>query len=287
MPIVYLNGSFLPHAQAQLSIDDRAALFADGVYEVIRCQNGKPFALARHEARLRESLQGTQIAPPARFFESLPAVIGDLLAKNSLKDAKIYLQISRGSAPRNHVFEAQMAPTVLLTTDKIAPYDAAAPVKPLTAMLAEDTRWARCCWKTLMLLPNTLARTAAARAGHGEALFVRSEPGETRITEGSATNAWAVIGGVLRTHPANKWILPGITRMTLLEEAQLAHIPVEERAFTPMELETASECFVSGTITGVAAITAVDGRPVGNGQVGPITQTLYVRLAARVAHECA
>ena len=287
MATVYLSGSFIPHAEARLSIDDRAALFADGVYEVIRCQNGKPFALARHAGRLRESLRGTDIAQPAGFFEGLPALIGALLEKNGLQDAKIYLQISRGAAPRNHVYPAAMAPTVLLTADPIAPYNAAAPVKTLSAITAEDTRWARCCWKTLMLLPNALARTAADRAGCGEALFVRAEPGPLRVTEGSATNAWAVIGGVLRTHPATPWILPGITRQTLLEEAAAAGIALEERAFTPEELAAASECFVSGTITGVAAITAVDGKPIGSGQTGPVTQALYGRLAARVARECA
>lgn len=287
MPIISLNGAFLPHSQAQLSIDDRAALFADGVYEVIRCQNGKPFALPRHEARLRESMAGTQITPPPGFFESLPETLAQLLAQNGLTNAKVYLQVSRGAAPRNHVFEAGMAPTLLLTADPIAPYDAALPVKSFSAITAEDTRWARCCWKTLMLLPNTLARTAAARAGAGEALFVREEGGAKRVTEGSATNAWAVIGGVLRTHPANQWILPGITRMTLLEEAKSAGIPVEERAFTPAELAQASECFVSGTITGVAAVTAVDGKVIGDGKIGPVTQALYGRLAARVNRECA
>ncbi len=285
-PIVSLNGAFIPHGQAMLSIDDRAALFADGVYEVIRCQHGKPFALARHAARLRESMRGIGLAEPMGLIDGLPALIADLLAQNHLTDAKIYLQISRGAAPRNHVYPVAIKPGILLTADPVAPYSAHAPVKTFSAITAEDTRWSRCCWKTLMLLPNTMARTCAERAGAGEALFVRSEPGARRITEGSATNAWAVIGGVLRTHPANQWILPGITRMTLLEEAQAAGIAVEERAFTPEELARAGECFVSGTITGVAAVVAVDGNPIGNGAVGPVTRQLFDRLAARVNREC-
>lgn len=287
MSIVLLNGAFLPLSQATLSVNDRAALFADGVYEVVRCQNGKPFALPRHEARLKESMAGIRLTPPQGFFAGLPAAIAGLLEKNGLKDAKIYLQVSRGAAARNHVFAPGLAPTVLLTADAIAPYDAGQPVKALAAITAEDTRWARCCWKTLMLLPNTLARTAAQDAGAGEALFVRAEPGPRRVTEGSATNAYAVIAGVLRTHPADKWILPGITRMTLLEEAKAAGIPVDERAFTPEDLAQASECFISGTITGVAAITQVDGQPIGDGQVGPVARALYERLARRVARECA
>lgn len=287
MSTALLNGSFVPLPQATLSVNDRAALFADGVYEVVRCQSGKPFALPRHEARLKESLAGIRLTPPPGFFEGLPAAISGLLEKNGLKDAKIYLQVSRGAAPRNHVITPDLKPTVLLTADPIAAYDAAAPVKALAAVTAEDTRWARCCWKTLMLLPNTLARSAAQDAGAGEALFVRAEPGPRRVTEGSATNAYAVIGGVLRTHPSDKWILPGITRMTLLEEAKAAGIGVEERAFTPEDLAQATECLVSGTITGVAAVTQVDGQAIGDGQVGPVTRTLYERLARRVARECA
>lgn len=286
MPIVHLNGSFLPHADAKLSIDDRGALFADGVYEVIRCQHGKPFALTRHAARLRESLRGIGLAEPAGFIDGLPALITGLLAQNHLTDAKVYLQISRGAAPRNHVYPAALKPTILLVADPIAPHATHAPVKSFAAITAEDTRWARCCWKTLMLLPNTLARTCAERAGCGEALFVRTEPGARRITEGSATNAWAVIGGVLRTHPATQWILPGITRQILLEEAQAAGIPAEERAFTPEELLRATECFVSGTITGVASVIAVDGNPVGDGGAGPVARQLHDRLAARVNREC-
>lgn len=282
MAIVYLNGSFLPHADARLSIDDRAALFGDGVYEVIRCQGGSPFMLARHAARLRESLAGMRLRPPPLFFETLPQLVGQLLAQNQLQHAKVYLQISRGAAERNHVYGDDLEPTVLLTCGPVAPYDPAAPVKALGAITVEDERWGRCCWKTLMLAPNSIARTAAARAGAGEALFFRKEPGPERLTEGSATNAFAVVDGVLRTHPADRWVLPGITRGVLLEEAAEAGIPVQETAVSRAELARASEVFVSGTITGVAAVTVVDGKQVGDGTAGPVTRELWRRLAVRV-----
>ena len=288
MSIAYLNGSFVPEASAMISIHDRAALFADGVYEVMRVHNKKPFSYARHFARLKESLAGLSLNAPKGFLESLPDVIAQLLEKNNLVHAKIYLQISRGAAERNHVFTDDIVPTVLVTAHEAMPYATGATLKTTTAIFTEDIRWSRNCWKTLMLLPATLARTEAEKKGCGEALFVRSEPGPRRVTEGSATNAYAVIGGVLRTHPVSNWILPGITRSVLLEEAKAAGIPVEERAFTPEELvEQATECFVTGTITGILVLTEVEGKKIGGGKPGPVARILWDKLAERVAKECA
>jgi D-alanine transaminase len=281
-PYVYLNGRILPRDQAHLDIEDRGAMFADGVYEVIRYYRGRPFALDRHERRLRQSLAALRLEAPAALA-ALPGATAELLTRCGLTEASVYWQITRGVAPREHAIPSGLHPTVLAIAYPVPAVDPAAPPPSVSAILLPDERWHHCAIKTLMLLPNVLAKTAAHDAGAHEAILYR---GRT-VTEGSSTNVAIVTSdGVLRTHRADQWILPGVTRAIVLELAKELGIKIAQRAFNPEDLFTAAEVFITGSTTQMAAVTALDGKPVGGGRLGPVTQRLYQAFLARVASEC-
>lgn len=278
-PIVFLNGQYLPRSQATLSIEDRGTLFGDGVYEVLRYYAGRPFEMDAHMARLRRSLGGMQLAEPA-LAATLPQISDELVRRNRLPDAKLYWQITRGPAPRDHAFPAEVHPTVLAI---------AYPARPMSdevmrwrATLAEDVRWS-CCWiKSLMLLPNVMAKSAARAAGCDEAILHR----EGVVTEGSSSNVFMVRGGEVWTHPADRWILGGVTRQVVIDVARAEGVAVHEACFTTDDLLGADEAFFSGTTTHVAAATHVEGQAIGDGEPGPVTRRLARAFARRVAAAC-
>ena len=271
-PVVYLNGGFVPKAEAKIPVEDRGFIFGDGIYEVVRAIEGKLFAWDAHAARMAYGLAGLRIDPRGTESATLRAVCERLLGDNALTtgEATVYLQVSRGAAPRLHHFPPAGTPTTI--------YASAAKFTPNAAMRADgaagitvaDVRWARCDLKTVNLLGPVLARQAAAEAGAYEAILHR----DGMVMEGAATNCCAVIGGVLRTAPLSNYILPGITRALLLPLAKELGIPVEERAFTLAELPKVDELFVCGTTTDVQAIVKLDGRPIGSGAPGPVTVRL-------------
>lgn len=279
--IVYLNGRYLPKAQATLSVEDRGTLFGDGVYEVVRYYNGQPFAMAEHLARLKRSLAGIELAEPGDV-PTLPAVSDELVRRNGSPDARVYWQITRGSAPRSHAFPQGVAPTVLVMTYPAAPLDRDAPVACWSAIALPDQRWGRCSIKSLMLLPNVLAREHARQQGCQEAILYRGES----VTEGSAANVFAVCDGQLRTHPGDEHILGGVTRECVLRLAVALGIDVVERAVTLAELHAAEEVFFTGTTTLIAAATSIDGQRIGQGEPGDITARLYQALVQHIAEEC-
>lgn len=278
-PIVYLNGQYLDRLDATLSVDERGVYFADGVYEVVRYFNGTGFTMTEHLARLKRSLDGIDLN-----FEADPiALISDeLVRRNALTDARVYWQVTRGSGLRNHVIADDLVPTVYLSAEPAHTLGAAPPLQTIQAITTLDDRWSNCWIKSLMLLPNTLAKTRAAKAGAGEALFVR----DGRVTEGAATNCFAVFDGELYTHPADRYILEGITRNVVIALAKELSIPLHEQAFSSADLPSADECFITGTGTLLAAITAVDGRPISDGRPGPITQQLWQAFTDRVQRDC-
>lgn len=278
---VYLNGRFIDKGAATLSVEDRGTLFGDGVYEVIRYYAGRPLALDAHLGRLRRSLGGIRLAPPADV-ERLPQITADLLARNGLAEAKVYWQITRGAAPREFVVPRDARPSVLVIAYPAKPVDLVAPAPRLRAVLADDERWHNCWIKSLMLLSNSLTHTAAVDAGADAAILHR----DGRVTEATSANAFAVRGGVLYTHPADRWILHGVTRAIVLELAASLGIAVREEAITTEELRSADEVFLTGTTTHVSAVTSVDGARIGNGDVGPITRRLHEALMARIARDC-
>lgn len=278
MSTVYLNGRFVPKAEAMISVEDRGFIFGDGIYEVVRAIEGRLFAWDAHAERMANGLAGLRINPAGT--ESLRGVCEQLLRDNGLStgEATVYLQVSRGAAARTHYFPPANTPTTI--------YAAASRFTPNQEMRAKgakgitfpDQRWARCDLKTVNLLGPVMARQAASEAGAYEAILHR----DGLVTEGAATNCFIVLDGVLRTYPLSNYILPGITRAVLIELIRSAGIRCEERPVPLVDLARASEIFVCGTTTDVQAIVTLDGRPVGDGSVGPITARLREALAARL-----
>jgi D-alanine transaminase len=271
MTTVYLNGRFVPKAGAAVSVEDRGFLLADGVYEVVPFYQGVPFYLDRHLARLRYSLDAVRIAFDA---SDVGDVIRRLVVENGLEAedrSLVYLQVTRGAAPRTHWFpEPAVQPTVYgLAKAWTRPGDAAWN-RGFTAITVPDRRWMRVDIKTINLLPNVLAFQTARDAGVDDAILVR----DGVAIEGAHQNFWAVIDGTVCTHPATNLILAGITRGVVLELARAAGIPVEERAIQLEEIGVADELFFTGATGEVRPCVQVDGKAVGDGLVGPITHEL-------------
>ena len=277
---VYLNGAYLERAQALVSVDDRGFLFGDGVYEVTRVHNGLLFEGERHLRRLARGLEGLSIALPAGLATSLLEISERLIRENALDqgDATVYLQITRGTAPRTHHFPPRgTAPTVFVSASRLmTPEDVRA--RGANVITTPDLRWARCDLKTVNLLPNVLAKQQAVAAGAFEAVLVR----DGIVIEGASSNTFAVIGGVLRTHPANNRILAGITREVVLEIAAELGIAVDEQPVAMDGLTGASEVMVTATTADVMPVVRVDGRTIGDGHPGPIASELQRALVARM-----
>ncbi|HET9986470.1 MAG TPA: D-amino acid aminotransferase [Longimicrobiales bacterium] len=268
--LVYLNGEIIPHESARIPVDDRGFLFADGVYEVARVYDGRPFKMDAHLARMAEGLRATRIELPE--LDRLSAVADDLLDRNQLRGggATVYFQVTRGAAPRKHAFPAGVAPTVYVAAKSFQDYPAEYFTAGVGAIRVADTRWARCDIKSVALLPNVLANQAAHEAGAFEALFVR----DGVLIEGSHSNLMGVVDGTVVTYPKCNYILGGITRDVVLDLARRLGIPTREGPILEDRLADVTELFLSGTTTEVMPITRLDGRPVADGKVGPITRRL-------------
>ena len=268
--IVYFNGRFVPKEEVSVSPDDRGFLFGDGVYEVLCAYEGRLYETRAHWQRLKRSLREIQMSDldPESFEE----VASELLRRNDLQDrhAKVYIQVTRGAAPRQHAFpDPPVEPTVYAT---VAPYDLPLDkwengVKVITA---PDLRWARCDIKSVALLPNVMASQQAHKEGAYETLLVR----EGVVTEGSHTSFMGVFDDVVFTHPLDNRILPGVTRKVVLELCRELGIPVREVSIEADQLREASELMLLGTTTGVMPVVKVDDWQVADGQPGPVTQTL-------------
>ena len=276
-----LNGQFLPRADAAVPVEDRGFVFGDGVYEVWRVVGGRLFETERHLARLSSGLRELRIpAPDLVDPDRLTAIADRLLTDDGLLDgeATFYIEITRGAAPRTHQFPAgKIAPTVFAMANRFKPADDLRR-SGATCIVLPDIRWLRCDIKTIQLLPNVLGKQAAADAGALDVLFVR----DGVITETSHANVLAVIGGVIRTHPTNNLILPGVTRAVVLEIARDLGIAVDETPFTPSDLTRASEVFLAGTTTDVMPIIRVEDVVIGDGKPGPIATTLFRELRQRL-----
>jgi D-alanine transaminase len=276
--LVYLNGRYVPRNEAVVSVEDRAFLFGDGVYEVTRTINGTLIEAARHVRRLERGLAGLSLPfTPAQAAELL-GVSARLLAENGLMtgESLVYWQVTRGAAPRLHQFPpAGTPPTVYASAAAFTPPHAKRGTG-VAAITHPDIRWARCDLKTVNLLPNVLAKQAAVAAGAYEAMLIR----DGVVTEGSSTNIFGVLDGVIRTTPRTNYILPGITREVVLELAHREKLPVREEPIIVDDLPRLSEVFLTGTTNDVMPVVTIDGRPVGNGRPGPIAGRLYAVLAA-------
>lgn len=277
MPIVHLDGQFLPAHEARVSVDDRGFLFGDGVYEVTRAIRGVLFAEEAHWRRLEAGLAELRIRPPEGFTrEHVRALSERLLQENGLTggEATVYLQLTRGAAPRVHAFPpAGTRATLYLSAAPFQiPWDVrAAGVK---AISLPDLRWGRCDLKTVNLLPNVLAKQQAKEAGAWEAVLVR----DGHLTEGASTTALVVLDGALHTHPLGPRILPGVTRDVVLRLARAEGLAVVERA-VPLDTRARwQELLLLGTTTDVQPVVTLDGQPVGDGRPGPVARRLQRAL---------
>lgn len=275
---VYLNGSLVPYEQALTPFEDRGMLFADGIYEVVRAYNGRLFESDAHMGRLVAS--AAEIRLPLPPVEELRRALGDVLAASGLAEASVYVQITRGFAgPRSHALPQHATPTVFVAARPVPKPDPIHLRDGATAITVPDRRWHMCHVKSVGLLLNTLAKQSALEAGAQEAVFIR----DGVVTEGSATNVFAVFGGTVHTHPEGPHILPGITRQVALDLCRTEAIPLREEPFLVSRLYAADEVFVTGTNSEVLPVRLIDGRAVGAGGVGPVTRRLQEAFARRVS----
>lgn len=271
MSIGFINGEFVPIDQLVIPIEERGHQFGDGVYEVIRVYRGKPFMLAEHLERLKQSAEAIRIKP--RYsYEQIGEFILQGIEKSGLagQDAQVYLQITRGIAPRQHLFpDVPSSLTMTIRPATILP----APLreKGATAMCLPDERWANCYIKTLNLLPNVLAKQKAHEAGFYEAIFYK----DGYVTEGSSSNVFMVKDGKIYTTPLTREILNGITRQVVLNLANALSIPLEEKHVTVEELKEADEVFITNTVAEILPVVQVDEVTIGTGKPGVITNKLY------------
>ena len=279
--IVYLNGAFLPRERATVSVDDRGFLFGDGVYEVVRVVGGAYIDAGRHLARLRRSLAELRLPDPAAAGTDLLAIGAELLRRQGVGsdgEAVVYIQLTRGAAPRRHAFPAPGTPPTLFVSAWAFVPRREQMASGVAAITHADLRWQRCDIKSVNLLPNVLANQRATEEGAYEAILVR----DGVVTEGTHSNVVAVLDGVLRTHPNGPAILAGVTREVVLELARDAGLIVREQAVTPAQLVRAEEVFFTGTTTDVMPVVSIDGRRVQGGILGPIARRLGERLTTRM-----
>ena len=276
----YVNGRYLPHARAAVHIDDRGYQFADGVYEVVPVYKGILVDEDPHLDRLERSLAELRIAMPMPRA-ALKLVSRELMRRNVLTYGFLYMQVSRGVAPREHKFPEGVKPALVMTTRQTKPHGEKMLSEGLKVITVPDIRWGRCDIKSTSLLPNVLAKQQAVEAGAFEAWQIDAQG---RITEGSSTNAWIVSAeGTVVTRDASHAILNGITRLALLEIIREEGYGLEERPFTLEEARGAREAFLTSSTSFLLPVTAIDGAPVGNGHPGILFGKLLTRYLEYMA----
>ena len=274
--LVYLNGAFVPLADAKISVLDRGFIFGDGVYEVIPVYGRKPFRLPQHLARLRRSMDGIGLANPHADAE-WERLIAELCSRQPFADQSVYLQVTRGVARRDHAFPKGVAPTVFMMSSPLAVPTREQVEQGVAVITAEDNRWKRCDLKTTSLLGNVLMRQLAAEAGAVETVMFR----DGFLTEASASNVLLAIGGAIVAPPTNNLILPGITYDAAVEFAREAGMAVAIRPVRKDEALAADEMWLSSSTKEVLAVTTVDGKPFRGGKPGPVFRRMWEVFQAR------
>ncbi|MFY7779774.1 MAG: D-amino-acid transaminase [Tagaea sp.] len=270
--IAYVNGRYVPHREAQIHVEDRGYQFADGVYEVCTVRKGVPMEEKGHLDRLERSLREMRIdMPMSRAAISL--AMRETIRRNLVEEGIVYLQVTRGVAPRDHPFPTKkVRPALVMTARNSKPHPTPWLEDGVKAIVVPDIRWGRRDIKTVGLLPNCMAKQAARERGAYEAILVDADG---VVTEGSSTNVWIVTeGGALVTRPPSNAILNGVTRLELIELAAAEGLKFEERSFTLEELRRAREVFVTSASSFVMPVTQVDDRPVANGKPGAVAGKL-------------
>ena len=264
---VYLNGEYMPIGEARVPVLDRGFLLGDGVYEVIPVYGRRPFRLAQHLARLQNSCDGIRLANPHSAAD-WTALITDLIGRQDFADQNLYLQVTRGVAKRDHAFPQGAAPTVFMMANPLVTptpeqFEAGVP-----AVSATDNRWQRCDIKSIALLANVLLRQIAVDAGAAESILFR----DGYMTEGAASNIFAVKGGTILAPLRNHLMLPGITYDTVIELARAHNVPLEVREISEAEVRAADELWLTSSTKEILPITRLDGRVVGSGKAGPVAR---------------
>ena len=266
MPVAYLNGTFLPVEQAQISVLDRGFLFGDGVYEVIPVYGWRLFRLAHHLKRLRTSLAGVHIDNPLSVGE-WSAMLNELDVRNEGGDQAVYLKVTRGvDVKRDHAFPDGIRPTVFAMSSPLPGPRDLDREQGVRAITLPDIRWKLCNIKAITLLPNVLLRQQAVDAGSAEAILINNG----LAVEGAASNLFIVKGGMLITPPNSNTILPGITRDLVLELAVDNTMPFREADITEAELHDADEVWLTSSTREISPVVMLDDRPVGDGTPGAV-----------------
>lgn len=280
--IVWLNGEILPMADARIGVEDRGYQFADGVYEVVRVYNGRPFTFKEHLDRLERSAAGIKLALPTPRAD-LESGLLKLVDSSGVREGMIYLQATRGVAPRNHVFPETPGGTVVAYCRPLPPVAAPGEGEGAKLLAVPDERWKRCWIKSIALLANVLAKNEAVSQGYDEAVFVENGI----VTECSASNVFAVINGKVVTHPVGSKVLPGITRAVLFECAADLGIQVDERTLRDEEAVRAQELFITSTTREISWVARWNEKYIGQGRCGPVTARLHRAIQDRVRRETA
>ena len=273
----YLNGQYLPIEECKVSVLDRGFVFGDGVYELIPVYAGNAFRLSEHVQRLLCSLNQIQI-DPGKSAEEWAALVEDIVERSKSKDLAVYIQVSRGTAPRDHAYP-KAEPTVFAMANPLAPVAKEWLDNGVSVVSVEDIRWDRCDIKVTSLLANVMLKQKAIESGATEALLIR----DGIALEGSASNLFVVDNGTVYTAEKNNLILPGITRDFVVELVHDLDIPMKEAAVSEDVLRQADELWMTSSTKEVVAINQLDGKPVGDGVPGPIWRKVHAHFQKRKA----
>jgi D-alanine transaminase len=269
--IGFLNGAFMPLDDVKVSIEDRGFQFGDGVYEVVRTYGGVPFQLDAHLERLERSARAIYLSMPGGSSGSRwKDWVLEGIKRSGYAECKVYLQVTRGAAPRDHLFPSRVAPTIVMSIREMRALDPILRRTGVAVVTMEDLRWGRCDIKSVALLPNVLARQRASEAGAFEAVLVR----QGMVTEGAVSNVMIVRDGRVITPPEGPHILSGVTRRLVVDQARKAGISVEERNIGLDEFRHAEEVFLTGTTVEVLSVVRIDDATVGSGYPGRLTERL-------------
>lgn len=279
--VAYLNGRFQLLERTSVPVQDRGFLFGDGVYEVVPVFAGKPFQLSAHLKRLRNSLKAVGIANPLGEMKWVQ-IVRDLVEQNGGGDLSVYMQVTRGVAPRNHAFPEKVKPTVFMMAQPLVDEHESFDTEGLKALTTEDFRWKHCSIKSTSLLANVMLKQMAVEQGADEMLLLRNG----QLCEGAVSNAFVVQSGEVLTPPLNGDLLPGITRKVVIDLCRQNDVPLRETVVTDRTLQHADEIWVTSSTRGIVPVTTLDGKPVGSGAPGEVWKSvshLYRKKTGQLA----
>ena len=276
--LAYIEGEFVPLSEAKVSVTDRGFVFADGVYEVIAVYHGRAFRLEEHLVRLAASANAIHLLLPVDHSD-LKNIIETGLEKSGFQEAQVYLQATRGAAPRSHAFPSEVKSNLVVTFRPLHPVSEEIRQQGVSVITTKEIRWNRCDIKSIALLPNVLAKQKAIEEGAFEAIWMTPEG---IVHEGAASNLFVVRDGEVRTPPKSEKILSGITREVVLQCALELDLPVSETTLRIEEVLQAEEVFLTSTTMEVMGVVKMDGKTLGKGTVGPITRQLNEALRKEI-----